>query len=134
MHSQTSRLLLTSDPGHGDDLPLHHVIDVEEFVPHACGHHLLSISTETCLIHREVLQVDALDLWIGLTVHLTGDRTEALDSLHTALLHSDWLIKFIIKHQRCVGNREEHRGTERLEVTSRPLEDTELPTWKREMV
>lgn len=72
---------LTSDPGHRDDLPLHHVVDVEEFVPHACGHHLLSVCAETRLIHREFLQVDALDLGIGLTIHLRGERerTEAPD-------------------------------------------------------
>lgn len=67
---------LTSDPGHRNDLPLHHVIDVEELVLHACRHHLLAVCTETSFIDREVLQVDTLDLWVGLPIHLRGEETE----------------------------------------------------------
>lgn len=67
---------LTSNCGDRDDLALHHVVDVEELVSHACSDHLLAVGTKAGLIHRKLLQVDALNLWVGLAVNLYSRQQE----------------------------------------------------------
>lgn len=67
---QKVEVLLTTDSGHWDHFALHHVVDVEELVLQAGGHHLLAVGAEAGLVHRKPLQVDALDLGVGLPVHL----------------------------------------------------------------
>lgn len=61
---------LTSDAGHGDNLALHHIVDVEEFVPQSSRHNVFPVSAERSFIHRELLQMDGLDLWVGFAVNL----------------------------------------------------------------
>lgn len=68
---------LTSDSVHRCDAALHHVVHVEHPVLQAGGDHRLSVAAELSAVHRETLQVDALDLGVGLPVHLQGN-TEVL--------------------------------------------------------
>lgn len=49
---------------------LHHVVQVEHLVLRARGDDHLSGPAEPGLVDGEPVQVDALDLWVGLPVHL----------------------------------------------------------------
>lgn len=60
----------TSYSSHGQDFALHHVVHVEEFVSQSCGYNMFSISTKWSFIHRKILQMNALDLWICLAINL----------------------------------------------------------------
>lgn len=62
--------LLTSDGVHRCDSALHHVVQVEHLVLQAGGDHRLPVVAESSSVDGETLQVDALDLWVGLPVHL----------------------------------------------------------------
>lgn len=68
---------LTSDSVHRCDAALHHVVHVEHPVLQAGGDHRLSVAAELSAVHWETLQVDALDLGVGLPIHLQWD-TEML--------------------------------------------------------
>jgi len=61
---------LTSHRVHRCDAALPHVVQVEGLVLQAGSDHRVSVPAEAGSVDGEPLQVDALDLWVRLPVHL----------------------------------------------------------------
>lgn len=83
--------LLTSDSVHRCDLTTHHVVHIEHLVLQAGGDHRFSISAERCFVDGETLQVDALDLWVCLPVHLKEEKhTHTLKVFARCVFIQNW--------------------------------------------
>lgn len=79
--SQDFFCLLTSDSVNRCDSALHHVVQVEHLVLQTGGDHCLSVAAELGRVDREALQVDALDLRVGLPIHLQENTSSLLSHM-----------------------------------------------------
>lgn len=73
--------LLTSHSVNRCNSALHHVVQVEHLVLQAGGDYRLSIAAEPGPVDREALQVDALDLRVGLPIHLQENMSSLLSHM-----------------------------------------------------
>lgn len=83
---------------------LHHVVQVEHLVLQAGGDHHLAVHAELSFVDGELLQVDALDLRVRLSVNLKRNQVKVIDSTRhlASLLHRRPTVTYLEEGDRLV--------------------------------